>query len=168
MQQRNNKNRMQRNNNNNKHRHGGGRNNHQNRGGQGGQQNRPRININQVTNLRDKFLNQARDALHNGDRVQSEYYLQHADHYQRLINEYNEEQESRRQQMPDSQMPEEGENAAEGEAVMTDGEVDDLSAENRRNTGRRHHRPQEEPQPMAQILPPSIPLDTDDLAADAG
>lgn len=148
-QQRNNKNRMQRNNNNNnKHRHG--RNNHgqQNRGQN--QQNRPRININQATNQRDKFLNQARDALHNGDRVLNEYYLQHADHYQRLINEYNDEQEARRQQMAETQTESADQDADTEESgaaseMMQDGETDE-------NAGS-----------IAAILPAAIPLDTDDL-----
>lgn len=35
----------------------------------------------------DKFLNQAREALSSGDRALSESYLQHADHFNRLLNE---------------------------------------------------------------------------------
>jgi hypothetical protein len=35
----------------------------------------------------DKFLNQAREAMSSGDRSQSENYLQHADHFNRLLNE---------------------------------------------------------------------------------
>ena len=35
----------------------------------------------------DKFLNQAREALSSGDRTLSENYLQHADHFNRLLNE---------------------------------------------------------------------------------
>lgn len=37
-------------------------------------------------NNRDKYLNQARDMLSMGDRVKAEYYFQHADHYQRILN----------------------------------------------------------------------------------
>lgn len=43
-------------------------------------------------NNRDKYLNQARDALSAGDRVKAEYYFQHADHYQRIINLMEEHQ----------------------------------------------------------------------------
>ncbi len=35
----------------------------------------------------DKFLNQAREAMSSGDRSQSANYLQHADHFNRLLNE---------------------------------------------------------------------------------
>lgn len=38
-----------------------------------------------VAASRDKYLAMARDALSSGDRVLSEYYLQHADHFFRLM-----------------------------------------------------------------------------------
>ncbi|MBP9752457.1 MAG: DUF4167 domain-containing protein [Proteobacteria bacterium] len=38
----------------------------------------------------DKYLNLARDAASSGDRVQAENYLQHADHFNRLLNEQKE------------------------------------------------------------------------------
>ena len=41
-------------------------------------------------NMREKYLNQARDAQINGDRVQAEYWLQHAEHYSRVLNAINE------------------------------------------------------------------------------
>lgn len=143
MQPRNNNNRMMPRNN--KNRHGGRNNNNQNRGGGGGgggnSPNRGRINISHVTNQRDKFQNQARDALHSGDRVLSEYYLQHADHYQRLINDYNEEQESRRAQYQDQAAP-----AAHASAsAPAESFAEEASA------------------PPALPLPPAIPLDRDDL-----
>ena len=37
--------------------------------------------------LLEKYKNQAREATQAGDRVMTEYYLQFADHYQRVINE---------------------------------------------------------------------------------
>jgi hypothetical protein len=63
-------------------------------GGGGGQQgnNRPRKNYGQ---LREKYLQQARDALASGDRVLAENYFQHADHCYRMLAE---EQASRPQQ----------------------------------------------------------------------
>lgn len=140
MQPRNNNNRMMQRNNKNRH---GGRHNNQNRGGGGGGnqgQNRNRINISHVTNQRDKFTNQARDAMHSGDRVLSEYYLQHADHYQRLINEYNEEQEARRAQFQDQPAPAPQEDPAPAEPFMGEAAA-----------------------PAALPLPPAIPLDRDDL-----
>lgn len=39
--------------------------------------------------LLDKYKSLARDALQSGDRVLAENYFQHADHYQRVLNERN-------------------------------------------------------------------------------
>lgn len=36
---------------------------------------------------KEKYLNMARDALSNGDRVEAEYYFQHVEHYSRVIGE---------------------------------------------------------------------------------
>ena len=41
--------------------------------------------------VNEKYAALARDAMSAGDRVLGESYLQHAEHYQRLINEMNEE-----------------------------------------------------------------------------
>ncbi|CAO4837100.1 MAG: hypothetical protein CNLJKLNK_00636 [Holosporales bacterium] len=38
----------------------------------------------------DKYLNQAREAISSGDRVAAENFLQHADHFNRLLNEQKE------------------------------------------------------------------------------
>jgi hypothetical protein len=48
----------------------------------GGNFNRPRKNYPQ---LREKYLNQAREMLSQGDRVMAEYYFQHADHCYRMM-----------------------------------------------------------------------------------
>lgn len=45
----------------------------------------PRMRKQAQTN-REKYMNMAKDALSSGDRVESEYYLQHADHYLRIMN----------------------------------------------------------------------------------
>lgn len=70
---------------------GGGRRYSKGFGGQGGhsggendQQNVARVRRQAQTN-REKFMNMARDALSHGDRVQAEYYLQHAEHYFRVL-----------------------------------------------------------------------------------
>ena len=44
--------------------------------------NRPRKNY---SAMREKYLNQARDALAAGDRVMAEYFYQHADHCYRMM-----------------------------------------------------------------------------------
>lgn len=69
---------------------GGGRHSGQNNrprhnnGGGNYNNNRPRKNYPQ---LREKYMNQARDALSAGDRVMAEYYFQHADHCYRMMME---------------------------------------------------------------------------------
>ncbi len=85
-----------------------GRNNN-NRGGQpsfrsGGMNDaRARGNAQQ---LLEKYKNMARDAATSGDRVLAEYYMQHADHYYRVVTEFRarfEENRPRDQRSPDEQ-----------------------------------------------------------------
>jgi hypothetical protein len=85
---------MQRKNNRNNNR--GNHRNNNNRGKNNRSSGRGRINVRQCIDKRDSYLNKARDS--QIDRVEAEYFRQYADHFQRLINEYNAEQESRRQQ----------------------------------------------------------------------
>ena len=93
---------------------GGQRN--QNLGGQPGgnrQDNRQRGNAAQ---LLEKYKSMARDAQLAGDRVQSEYYLQFADHYFRVLSENRarfEEQNPRRQRDDDLDEDEGDEELAE-------------------------------------------------------
>jgi hypothetical protein len=85
--------------------HGGGNNGHHggnNGGGQGQRRVNPRVqtfdsngpdvrirgNAFQIT---EKYMTLARDASSAGDRILAESYFQHAEHYQRMINEMNEE-----------------------------------------------------------------------------
>lgn len=56
-----------------------------NRTGNSGGAPRPRKNFRA---LQEKFLNQAKDAMGSGDRILAEYYLQHADHYYRMNEEF--------------------------------------------------------------------------------
>ena len=69
---------------------GGGRRYHNNSGGgnRGGNdgQNIQRSK-HHATQMREKYTNMARDAQNNGDRVDVEYYLQHVDHYNRVLND---------------------------------------------------------------------------------
>jgi hypothetical protein len=77
---------------NNNQRRNRGRNNN-NRGGQqnfrsnGGGMNDARARGN-AHQLLEKFKNMARDAAQSGDRVLAEYYMQHADHYYRVVSEF--------------------------------------------------------------------------------
>ena len=72
----------------------------QNLGGQPGnrQDNRQRGNAAQ---LLEKYKNLARDAQLAGDRVQTEYYLQYADHYFRVLGESRSRFEDQRRQRGD-------------------------------------------------------------------
>ncbi|HEX6660434.1 MAG TPA: DUF4167 domain-containing protein [Sphingomicrobium sp.] len=84
----------------------------QNLGGQPGnrQDNRQRGNAAQ---LLEKYKSLARDAQLAGDRVQTEYYLQYADHYFRILSESRARFEDQRRQRGDSD-EEEGEEMADG------------------------------------------------------
>ena len=80
---------------------GGGPRSGQNLGGQSGgnrQDNRQRGNAAQ---LLEKYKSLARDAQLSGDRVQSEYYLQFADHYFRVLSESRVRFEDQRRQRDD-------------------------------------------------------------------
>lgn len=51
-------------------------------------------NANRIKNAaasRDKYLNMAREAMSQGDRIEAENYLQHADHYFRVFSSLQEE-----------------------------------------------------------------------------
>lgn len=81
---------QKRNNNGGKMRHGGRRfQNHRNNN-RGGQQNDGQNIARQkhhATQMREKYSNMARDAQLNGDVVDMEYYLQHVDHYVRVLSD---------------------------------------------------------------------------------
>ena len=74
---------------------GGGRAPNMNPGAGNRQDNRQRGNAAQ---LLEKYKGLARDVQMQGDRVQSEYYLQFADHYYRILNESRARYEEQRRQ----------------------------------------------------------------------
>jgi hypothetical protein len=111
----------------------------QNLGGQPGnrQDNRQRGNAAQ---LLEKYKSMARDAQLAGDRVQTEYFLQYADHYFRVLGE------SRARF--DDQRPQRGEGADEdeGEDEMLDaGEGEGSGGEERQDRGQRPRGRDREP-----------------------
>ncbi len=53
----------------------------------------------------EKYLTLAKDANSAGDRVLAESYLQHAEHYQRIINTWEDDVQSGRQQFASSDRP---------------------------------------------------------------
>ena len=93
----------------------------QNLGGQPGnrQDNRQRGNAAQ---LLEKYKSLARDAQLSGDRVQTEYYLQYADHYFRVLSESRARFEDQRRQRGDGADEEDGEELVEAEAETSDDE----------------------------------------------
>jgi hypothetical protein len=149
------------------------------RGGQRGQNlggnrqdNRQRGNAAQ---LLEKYKNMARDAQLAGDRVQSEYYLQFADHYFRVLGESRSRFEEQRRQRGEDSSDED-----EGDEEMVETVEDDRSEQaerrerperNSRGDGRdRSQRngagraePEEEDERIAlEVLPPAIGRESDD------
>ena len=62
-----------------------------------GNRNEVRIRGNAVQ-LLEKYRQLARDVSQAGDRVTAEYYLQYADHYYRVVNEFRQRQDEQRPQ----------------------------------------------------------------------
>ena len=110
----------------------------QNLGGQPGnrQDNRQRGNAAQ---LLEKYKSLARDSQLAGDRVQTEYYLQYADHYFRVLSENRARFEDQRRQRGDDSDEDEGEElveAAEGDG----GDEDRQERGDRGDRGDRFNR----------------------------
>lgn len=110
----------------------------QNVGGQPGnrQDNRQRGNAAQ---LLEKYKSMARDAQLAGDRVQTEYYLQFADHYFRVLSESRarfEEQNPRRGRDEDDQYEEDSDDLD----MDSEGGDEQLEAEDRQDQQERQDR----------------------------
>jgi hypothetical protein len=142
------------------------------RGGQRGpnlganrQDNRQRGNAAQ---LLEKYKNMARDAQLAGDRVQSEYYLQFADHYFRMLGESQARFEEQRRQRGDDGSDEEGSD----EEMVKAGDVERAESDERRPRGNGRERPQRKEAPQSEavaederigvdVLPPAIGREPD-------
>jgi hypothetical protein len=117
----------------------------QNLGGQPGnrQDNRQRGNAAQ---LLEKYKSMARDAQLSGDRVQTEYYLQFADHYFRVLSESRARFEDQRRQRGD-ELDEDGEEGSynepgfhRGEQEPAEGAEAEASVEERQDRRDRFNR----------------------------
>ncbi len=78
----------------------------------------------------EKYLTLARDAQSSGDRVIAENYLQHAEHYQRIINAYAQTTEQKQQsndQTDDNQ--DDGDDNGAGTEAVADAQAEDGAAE---------------------------------------
>jgi hypothetical protein len=120
----------------------GGGNHSQNSAQQGGRRVNPRIqNFDSngpdvrirgtAYQINEKYVTLARDAASAGDRVLAESYLQHAEHYQRFINEMTEEMNQYNQQNPQHQpqphVQQQPQPQADGNAAAPDaGTLNDL------------------------------------------
>jgi len=106
------------------------------------QDNRQRGNAAQ---LLEKYKNMARDAQLAGDRVQTEYYLQFADHYFRVLEEnrsrYEDQAPQRRRRDEDDE--DEGEELMDAEG----GDLDEADEEERPQRRRGRERPERAERP---------------------
>lgn len=130
-----------------------------------------------ATQLLEKYKNMARDAQLGGDRVQSEYYLQYAEHYHRVLGESRSRFDEQRRQRGD-----EGGSGDDGDEEMA--EAADEQHEQHEQQEQRQQRPQREQRPRRsdsrsnggsrndsdnddderiplEVLPPSIGRDDD-------
>jgi len=110
-----------------------GRGGQRGQGGQPGgnrQDNRQRGNAAQ---LLEKYKSMARDAQLSGDRVQTEYYLQYADHYFRVLSESRSRFEDQRPRRDD-------EDEDEGEDEMSEAEFDSGQEERSERSERQPRR----------------------------
>ena len=153
----------------------------QNVGGPSGnrQDNRQRGNAAQ---LLEKYKSMARDSQLAGDRVQTEYYLQFADHYFRVLGESRarfEDQNPRRQRDDDSDEDQGEEEMAEADTEASDGGREERnerfsqrdrprrdSRDNREDRGNRQAQADDEPARVNggetipfDVLPPAIGRD---------
>jgi hypothetical protein len=146
------------------------------------QDNRSRGNAAQ---LLEKYKSLARDAQMGGDRVQTEYWLQFADHYYRLLNENRarfEEQRPRRDDYSDEDEGDEGGVNVAPDGEESDGRYDRDEREDRgerqergyRDRGERPERPRREfraernGEPRPERRPRDDRHDRDDEAAERG
>ena len=109
-------------------------------GGQPGnrQDNRQRGNAAQ---LLEKYKSLARDAQLAGDRVQTEYYLQYADHYFRVLGESRSRFEDQRRQRGDGSDEDEGDDdlvEADGETLDSDERQESQERPQRQDRGERY------------------------------
>ena len=137
--------------------------------GQGGQlggnrqDNRQRGNAAQ---LLEKYKSMARDAQLSGDRVQTEYYLQFADHYFRVLGENRARFEDPNQRRS---RDDEDEDESEGEEEMAEAEAGDGTSDARpeRQPRERARRPDrdERPRRRAESAEDSTSDDSDERPA---
>lgn len=144
-----------------------------------GPEGRIRGNAHQVM---EKYLALARDASSQGDRVAAENFYQHAEHYFRLINAYNQNNGQRRpQNLPtpaEDQNDMVGDDEDEGDencgsaAVQNSSQFDEVQPQQHQPQPQYQpqprHQPQPQPQPPAQAQPsePDAPAGEEPVPAE--
>ncbi len=106
--------------------------------GRGRSNNRGRGNDNQslarqkkhALTQKEKYLNQARDALTNGDRVTAEYYYQHVEHFSRVVGEIIEKEPK-----PDMAVEEAGQEADDADASAEASGDDGVTSQEAKGNG---------------------------------
>ncbi|HCU06552.1 MAG TPA: hypothetical protein DIC42_03095 [Holosporales bacterium] len=98
----------------------------------------------------DKFLNQAREAMSSGDRSQSENYLQHADHFNRLLNEQKDIQK-----LNDVQRTQHREHIVQNAPI-----IDDIKEEQKENKPAKPLKKIDSDQLDIAVLPKAIETET--------
>ncbi len=103
------------------------------------QDNRQRGNAAQ---LLEKYKSMARDAQLGGDRVQTEYYLQYADHYYRILGESRARFEEQRQQRGDLDEDDGDDEQMEADDQRSQDDGGDRGGNERPDRNDRYERPQ--------------------------
>ena len=131
------------------------------------QDNRQRGNAAQ---LLEKYKNMARDAQLAGDRVQSEYFLQFADHYFRVLDEGRARFEEQRRQRGDDSSDDDQDNDDDDVQASEDdrGEDDNRRQRSngrdrsRRNVAQQAQAETEDERIAVEVLPPAIGRESDE------
>jgi hypothetical protein len=149
-------------------RHSGGGGGH-NRSNNNDQQNLARQK-HHATQMREKYQNMARDAQSNGDRVDAEYYLQHVDHYVRVLTDISaieaeryaayREQQAANGEPEDAAGDNQGGEPADAQAATSGGDAEDAGAQQGNNQPRmtRHPRRNAPQESAAPQVSKEIPL----------
>ena len=101
----------------------------------------PGRNNHNAPKLIEKYNDLAREASSNGDKILSENYLQHADHFTRVLNE---RESVRRERFSDNKI-EESANYSEGTKIQND----DISKNNLVNVSKKENEEEKTPEPQA-------------------
>ncbi len=83
----------------------------------------PGRNNHNASKLIDKYNNLAREALSGGDKILSENYFQHADHFTRILNEQEKFKKNKNLENVST-------SASSTQAIQTEKKVEDLSVKN--------------------------------------